>query len=352
MCFGPLRRVCHWGPLTAFAIIKSVSLMTVYCSRMWWPPESSLGGFLHMCLFLAFSALTIFNFLSAIYVGPGFLPPGWKPEKQTEARYLQNHGHFTAFLFFAVCGCIQAAVALACSLYHALHRISYIYYGDGTEPIITLSLTGLVTCVFCLGLAIGVVLAVGMLLYFQVRSILRNQTVVEDWIVEKAKYRRLHSAVDEEPFIFPYNLGRWQNIRQVINLTCEPVGDGTEWPVADGCNPFDLTHEQLMQKEEKRQRARKYEIVHNYSGAWLPVIHGFKTLICPPCSDEPRIKLKAGDTVIVTRWKKHWLFGELLTSEKQSGWRLRGWFPRNIAVDLTDSVGHSIVSTREERKKQ
>jgi hypothetical protein len=51
-------------------------------------------------------------------------------------------------------------------------QISYLYYGDGTEPIITLSLTGLVACVFCLGLAIGVVLAVGMLLYFQVIYIL------------------------------------------------------------------------------------------------------------------------------------------------------------------------------------
>lgn len=47
-------------------------------------------------------------------------------------------------------------------------QISYLYYGDGTEPIVTLTLTGLVACVFCLGLAIGVVLAVGMLLYFQV----------------------------------------------------------------------------------------------------------------------------------------------------------------------------------------
>jgi palmitoyltransferase len=62
--------------------------------------------------------------------------------------------------------------------------------------------------------------------------------------------------------------------------------------------------EQLMQKEEKRQRARKYEIIRNYSGAWLPLVHGFKTLLCPPCSDEPRIKLREGYVVTVTRWKK------------------------------------------------
>lgn len=44
----------------------------------------------------------------------------------------------------------------------------YIYYGSGKEPIIYMSMWGMVICMFVLGLAIGVVLAVGMLLYFQV----------------------------------------------------------------------------------------------------------------------------------------------------------------------------------------
>lgn len=44
----------------------------------------------------------------------------------------------------------------------------YLYYGRGTEPMVYLSVWGLVVCMFVLGLAIGVVLAVGMLLYFQV----------------------------------------------------------------------------------------------------------------------------------------------------------------------------------------
>ena len=30
----------------------------------------------------------------------------------------------------------------------------------------------------------------------------------------------------------------------------------------------------------------------------------------PPCTDEPRIGLAVGDLVRVTRWKKHWLYGE------------------------------------------
>lgn len=44
----------------------------------------------------------------------------------------------------------------------------YRYYGDGTEPKVTLTLFTLISTLFGLGLAIGVVLAVGALLYFQV----------------------------------------------------------------------------------------------------------------------------------------------------------------------------------------
>lgn len=79
-----------------------------------------------------------------------------------------NHGHFTAFLSFAVMGCAHASVILACSLYRGLNRIWYQYYGTGREPIVYLNVYTMVLTVFALGLAVGVVLAVGMLLYFQV----------------------------------------------------------------------------------------------------------------------------------------------------------------------------------------
>ena len=40
----------------------------------------------------------------------------------------------------------------------------------------------------------GVVIAVGLLLVFQVKSIMRNQTGIEDWIMEKATYRHRNSG--------------------------------------------------------------------------------------------------------------------------------------------------------------
>ena len=86
-----LSRVLHWGPLVAIGgsdkllvsctpsylvkitifipifcqkpwlnmsehppgIIKWVSLATIYCSTMWWPPAASLGGLAFLAAFLA-----------------------------------------------------------------------------------------------------------------------------------------------------------------------------------------------------------------------------------------------------------------------------------------------------------
>ena len=102
-----------------------------------------------------------------------------------------NHGHFVGFLTFAVLGCAQASFVLAMTLYYGLNRVSdkfsyfwsfynwcfntnylfqswYHFYGTGEEPKVTLTLTTLLVVMFALGLAIGVVIAVGALLYFQV----------------------------------------------------------------------------------------------------------------------------------------------------------------------------------------
>lgn len=201
-----------------------------------------------------------------------------------------------------------------------------------------MSLWGMVICMFVLGLAIGVVLAVGMLLYFQLRAILRNRTGIEDWILEKAMHRRDST---EKPFIYPYNLGRWNNFAQVINVWCEPNGDGIVWPVREECNQYTLTIEQLAQKAEKRARSLEYQIVEAYSGWWFPCTKGFGVCCHPPCTDESRISLQPGDEVLVTRWKKYWLYGERINLKDcsaaprgSSSFRHRGWFPRRCAVQL------------------
>ncbi|KAJ8931441.1 hypothetical protein NQ314_015623 [Rhamnusium bicolor] len=339
MCFGPFVRICHWGPLTALGIIKIVTGMTLHCGSMWWPRDT-LGGFLNTVLFISLSGFTLYNFLSSMYHGPGYLQHNWKPTKDEDCEFLQvcgvchgykaprahhcrkcgrcvlkmdhhcpwinncvgwgNHAHFTLFLTFATLGCFHASIVLGCSLYRSLHRMHYIYYGTGTEPLVYLGLYGMVLCVLALGFAIGVVAAVGMLLYFQIRAIIRNRTGIEDWILEKANFRRRNL---NEKFLFPYDLGPRKNFLQVVNFSCHPVGDGISWPVIKGCDQYTLTREQIEQKNEKRLKTKIYSIIRPASGYWFPITQGCRVCINFPFTDEPRIKLDAGDTVMVTRWR-------------------------------------------------
>jgi len=381
-----LSRVLHWGPLVAIGIIKWVSLATIYCSTMWWPPAASLGGLAFLAAFLALAGLTMYHFLSAMVDGPGYLPLGWTPAQGSAeewssslqwcgecqgykaprthhcrkcARCVQkmdhhcpwinncvghfNHGHFAAFLVSAVLGCSLSTICLTMSLYYGLNRSWYHFYGTGSEPVVVLSLWSLLAALFGLGLAIGVVIAVGLLFFFQIRSILRNQTGIEDWIREKADYRL---APTGQTFTWPYDVGRWNNLRQVVGWSCTPSGDGIQWPLAEGATHYTLTREQLRQKEDKRGRTREYQIVVPYSGKWLPLSQGLGVCTHPPCTDEPRIVLQTGERVRVTRWKKYWLYGDKLVAEGQA--RVRGWFPRRCAVEALDHYDTCQVGKRKE----
>uniref|UniRef100_A0A7G3AM45 Palmitoyltransferase n=1 Tax=Lutzomyia longipalpis TaxID=7200 RepID=A0A7G3AM45_LUTLO len=361
-------------------IIKIISFVTLYMNAMWWPPNLTIGGLINQTLFLMLSSLTVFNFVMAAITGPGFVPLGWKPKDPKVQDQLQyctvcqgykvprshhcrrcdrcsmkmdhhcpwinncvgyaNHAYFCCFLGFAVIGCMHATILLGGSLYRGLNRHWYIMHGREHLATVHLTLWTLVWCVFSLGLAIGVVIAVGMLLGFQVRAVVRNRTGIEDWIVEKAKYRREGT---EETFRFPYDLGVRRNIAQVASWSCEPIGDGIVWEIAEGCDQYSLTREQLAQKADKRARTRRYSIVRRATGSWVPLwSQGICVSVQPPCTDEPRIELNVGDVVNVTRWRKYWLFGEKANSTSKDGQEngkksIRGWFPRRCAVELVES---------------
>jgi len=213
---------------------------------------------------------------------------------------------------------------------------------------VVLTVWSLLAALFGLGLALGVVIAVGLLLVFQVKSILRNQTGIEDWIMEKATYR--HRNTDTQ-FVWPYNLGRLANLRQVITWSCRTQGDGITWQVVEGTDQYTLTREQLKQKEDKRGRTRSYQITLPYSGAWFPLTQGIAVCCHPPCTDEPRIALEEGDMVGVTRWKKYWLYGEVVQVGQVQQARVRGWFPRRCAVERVDHEDTCVLARQGEAKK-
>ena len=204
-------------------------------NAMWWPPNLTIAGFINQTIFLVLTASKGFNFIMA-------------------------------------------------SLYAGFYRDWYVYYGQYSKATVDLGLWSLILGVFNIGLAVGVVIAVGMLLLFQVRAILNNRTAIEDWILEKARHRT--ETAGEKPFQYPYNLGKWRNFLQVASWFCASVGSDVEWAVADGCDQYTLTLEQLKQKSEKLARTRTYTINCPVSGSWIPLwSQGFRvcldgTFIC------------------------------------------------------------------------
>jgi len=369
------RKIFHFGPLFTLGIIKIVTWSTIHCNSMWWPPSHSVQAFINSTIFIFFSGATLYNFLFSLYIGPGHLPNTWKPDKEKDIANLQfcivckgykaprshhcrkcqrcilkrdhhcifinncvghqNHTNFMLFLISAIIGCAQASIIIICSLYRALNPVHY-YYDDyymnmKDAPLnVSMGIVCFFVCLFSLGLSIGVVFAVGFLFTMQIKAVLKNRTGIEDWVLEKAAFRR--EGTDEE-FLHPYDLGWKSNFLQVLNWSLSPKGDGINWETREGCHQYTFTIEQIKQKEFKRERSLEYSVVKSYSGKWFPLTFGWRVCMQPPCTDEKRIALKAGDQVAVTRWKRHWLYGEVFERDEielcsYQRRELRGWFPR------------------------
>ena len=89
-----ILRIFHWGTLLAQFIITSISLTFLYVDTYFWPLINEHGfldtrACLHLFLFCCSSVLTQYNFLMAIYVGPGYVPLKWHPEEKKHADKLK-----------------------------------------------------------------------------------------------------------------------------------------------------------------------------------------------------------------------------------------------------------------------
>ncbi|XP_028405948.1 palmitoyltransferase ZDHHC6-like isoform X2 [Dendronephthya gigantea] len=402
----------HWGPLTALTIIFTLFTASVYSSLVWWPPVN-FSGVINLCLLAFFLTCILYNFIKAAWVGPGYVPPKWKPDNAEHEKLMQfcqicegykaprshhcrqcnrfvcsytcdklrttrtklwtifcscftrcvmkmdhhcpwinhcvghkNHKRFTLFLFFVVIGCSYAAVTLIGCTVHIFSIVNPIVYRRIMEhQLVPFGFYHLLGIVFCIGLDIGVTVAVGILLYYQARDIVRNESSIEAWIVEKATYRRKKNV-----FIYPYNLGRWENIKQVIHFRGDFIGDGITWPVVDSCDQFTLTVEQLRQKQIKKNYAAEYKAVEDYNGNFFGLFHGCRTCLSFPWSLEKRLRFKKDQDLLVTRWRKYWLYGMKVHNEESVKDPEKGWFPRNCAVCVDEDGG--LESSQEKPKNE
>ena len=393
-----LKRFMHYGPLLASFIIVLVTIMTIWSvlastpinsyrlpsGRATWEHHPTMGTFANLTIFLIFSVLTAWNFLACMMHGPGFVRSEWRPETEEEEERLQwcqeceafkcprshhcrkcrrcvkkmdhhcpwinscvghkNHAHFLRFLFYASVGCFYGGANLAVTIFrivfHGNKNFILSYYFSSVPKFITL--------VFSCGIAFGVALAVGFLLIMQLRDIAKNMTSIESWIVKKAEWR---NKMEGKTFAYPYDLGsKWNNLTQVINLTNFAAGDGYTWPVVPGTDQYTFTEEQRQQKLLKRSRTVEHVVVVPYSGSFcsgLTLRNPCLLLICNGL-DEQYLPIEIGDTVMVSRYRKRWLYGSVTRKcpgrhgdmvDKDIG----GWFPRKCAME---PAGESAKKTK------
>lgn len=381
------RRIFHWGPFVALFLIFFIGFVAATLALSWWP-INTIGGFIHFSIFLFWNYSTLNNFLKAAFMGGGYLTKEWIPDVENVDDRLQycnqckgykaprshhcskcqrcvlkmdhhcpwinncvghrNHAHFVFFLASASTGCFHACAIIGASIYHGLNLAWYTRYADKeTYPVVRLTIGWFLTSVLAVALAAGVAIAVGILLFIQLKGIYKGKTALEDYIVSKADHSREEEVEEGEeviPFLFPYDMGWRRNMWEILSGLGETRGNGVWWPVVKGTNQFTLSEEQLRQKAVKRERARLVQITHEYKGGWWRAVTvGPRAFFCQPISEEERVKIEIGQRWLVTRGVKHWLYGRRIGDCEET--QPKGWFPRRYALLINDSDDESTTKS-------
>nr|XP_060623005.1 palmitoyltransferase ZDHHC6-like [Anolis sagrei ordinatus] len=226
-----LRRLCHWGPIIALSVIAICSAMAMIDAVLWYWPLDTTGGSINFIMLINWTVMILYNYFNAMFVGPGYVPVGWKPENSQDCMYLQyckicqsykaprshhcrkcnrcvmkmdhhcpwinnccgfqNHASFTLFLLLAPLGCIHAAFIFIMTMYTQLYnRVSFGWSSVRIDmsaarrdprPIIPFGLSAFAASLFALGLALGTTIAVGMLFFIQVSLFCYKTRNFENW---------------------------------------------------------------------------------------------------------------------------------------------------------------------------
>ena len=374
-----LSRLIHFAPFFALSIISYCYLISMMDSMLWFLPikgTHSFYGRLNLLVLTGWFLLILYNFFRAALVGPGYVPLRWHPKYSRHEKYLRfceicqgykpprshhcricqrcvlkmdhhcpwinnccghrNHTNFVLFLVFAELGCYHGFQVFAGTIWSQTFWLED--YLRITDAPVEFSENALVVTVIAAGFTLGTFIALAILLYFQLVAILNNATTIEQGVITKALDRKARGLNN---FIYPYDYGRMENFSQIINWKCTPVGDGYYWPVVKGCTQVSLSTERLLQNLEKQELLVCCEVVRSYSGNPVTLFsYGIRTCVHLPCIIEPRMAIKPGEKIMVSRITKYWFYGKkiLSQSEVRAGKRERGWFPSQCVVGCDTKV--------------
>lgn len=94
-----IRRLLHWGPICALSVVFICFSASIICLLEWWPPIASVYGSVNFFVFCFWTCLTLTNFLTAVHLGPGEVPSGWKPVRSVQSHLIS--GSSVEYLFQA-----------------------------------------------------------------------------------------------------------------------------------------------------------------------------------------------------------------------------------------------------------
>uniref|UniRef100_A0A914I9R0 Palmitoyltransferase n=1 Tax=Globodera rostochiensis TaxID=31243 RepID=A0A914I9R0_GLORO len=209
---SPAYHWCHWGPISATLIVVIIGLSTSIVHVSWWD-ITTFSGALDFMLFLFWNYMVLRYMYLACMLGPGFSKIGWHPEEDEHWKYFRycyrcrrcvllmdhhcpwinncvgqrNQIYFVKFLFFAIVGSAHAAIVLTSCLYKVIFAFVLLSNSENEQrqhlqhlpelPIDSIYL--FIFSVLAVGLAYGVVIAVGILLIVQLRSVYLDRTGIE-----------------------------------------------------------------------------------------------------------------------------------------------------------------------------
>lgn len=380
-----LKSLLSWGSLLSHFVIAVVSIETIWVMLHVMDVVGSWLEFLHVLTFVYLTWKTEVEFVSSILVGPGYIEKGWKPPLEVR-RFMPycekcdgykaprshhcskcnrcvmkmdhhcpfintcvghyNHAHFIKFLIAALMGCVLSGFILSHVIYGYLsliyHRIHYEYYAYhlffSTDGYIQLGRalnnpSYFLALIFAWGLSVGTGVCLVALLLYQIKSVYKNMTPLEEHIVERSvvqvDMRTGKATYTRKDWQYPYNLGTRENFKQVLwNWRVAPLGNGYEWKTCNGLSQYHMSLEQVRQRKLRRLFTRKYICRWSYNGWFFPILsQGFMTAICFPWTDDKRIKIEEGDIISVTAFSTLWYYGAILDEMGETD--IKGWFPKN-----------------------
>ncbi|CEF68959.1 Palmitoyltransferase ZDHHC6 [Strongyloides ratti] len=346
---GILKRLFHPGPIFTLILITVIAILSFYLHFVYF--NYTISSIIFSVCYAYIAGQLLMNYICACYYGPGYLPKNWEPipnEYKVKLQKCNRCQGYKAPRSHHCRKCNNCCMKMDhhcpyinnCLGFdvHIVYLLVVFTYGQHFEH---LSFKNIICAVVNFAFAFAVNVALSLLLFIQMKAVVKNKTQIESFIYDKMMLSQ--TLDDGTKSSYPYDLGWWENLRQVFLYGPKPKGNGIWYDTIVGTDNFTLSGIQKMLKAEKMSYSRKYEVINSENEISnifkLFLKYGFSiTWNKPCCNGEDFISVKAGEIYLVNKGTKHWIYGERIYPASNSLVEIKGWFPRRLARLYPDEL--------------